>query len=342
MMECFAFLEAGGVESEDLDEEVTAQVAEEALAARDEGGGDTPSVEEALSGPHKEGWKKAMNDELDVIEGRDTYTIILAPEDINLLDGRWTLRVKRNGEGEVTCLKARYVVKGFKQKFGETYHKTFAPMVHPTTLRILLFIAAHNGSTIVQADAKNAYLSSHNDINEIFYMRLPEHYLKFRKIPSDLAKYPLSKLACIVWHPLYGSKQGANRFYKYLVDIMVMLGFMVSLADEAVFYKFDMDGKYVIVAAATDDFTIIADCDNISDAFQDKLSKHLKLVRLRKINWLLGVTVTRDLKACTISLGQEAYIEHIAKRFGLKDACTVTTPLLPQIDLTPGSEHISA
>jgi hypothetical protein len=40
-------------------------------------------------------------------------------------------------------------------------------------------------------------------------------------------------------------------------------------------------------------------------------------------------------------LGQEAYIGQVVTRFNLEDARSVNTPLPPNIDLTPGLEHVS-
>jgi hypothetical protein len=115
----------------------------------------------------------------------------------------------------------------------------------------------------------------------------------------------------------------------------------VSTADEAVFYKFNPDGSYVILAAATDNFTIIADANATANTFLDGLEEHVKLVRLGQITWLLGMTVTRNLTNYTIALGQEAYIDQICTRFGLQDPRSVSTPLPPGIDLSPGLPHVS-
>ena len=115
----------------------------------------------------------------------------------------------------------------------------------------------------------------------------------------------------------------------------------MSIADEALFYKFNSDNTYLILGAATDDFTIITDSNATADHFLDEFEKWVELVRLGQITWLLGTTVRRNLTDHTISLGQEAYIDQIATRFGLQNARSVSTPLPPGIDLSPGMEHIS-
>jgi Reverse transcriptase (RNA-dependent DNA polymerase)/gag-polypeptide of LTR copia-type/GAG-pre-integrase domain len=309
-------------------------IIEEALVMSE----DEPSLEEALKGDEAKEWVTAMREEITQIEKVHTYDIVEAPPDANIVPCRWVFRRKRDGEGKVVRHKARLVAKGFKQQFGVDYHETFAPTVRPATLRLLLAIAAQKGSVIVQADAKNAYLHGTLEPNEIIYMDLPPQYSLFHQIPANLTK---KSPVCRLWRPLYGSKQGANRFRKFLVDVMTILGFTVCNADEAVFYKFSPDGSYIIVPTATDDFTIIADSNKSANNFQDELEKHLEIVRLGPISWLLGTTVERNMEKHTIKLGQEAFIGQIITRFGLEDARICSTPLNPNVDLTPGSDHVS-
>jgi hypothetical protein len=102
-----------------------------------------------------------------------------------------------------------------------------------------------------------------------------------------------------------------------MVEVMTTLGFTVSNADEALYFKSNPNG---IVSSATDDFTIVADSDATANSFLDDLGKRVELVQLGKIAWLLGTTVIRDLSQKTISLGQSAYIEQLCVRFGLENA----------------------
>jgi hypothetical protein len=332
-------LEPGGVVMDGMDAGWFERVIEEAMTAV---GDDFPLAKQALEGPERELWEKAMKEELDQIEKVQTWTVVAAPKDLtDVIDGRWALRRKRGADGNIIRYKARFVVRGFKQQYGIDYTDTFAPTVRPSTLRILLSIAAHKGSVIVQADAKNAYLHGILAPHEVIHMKLPEYYTLIRKLPAHLLDIPLDQLVCRIWRPLYGSKQGAHHFYQFLIDLMRSLGYTICSADEAVFYKFNPDGTYVIYAAATDDFTIIADSDKSADSSQDELSKRIELVKLGRIHWLLGNSVERDLKKKIISLGQEAYINQVVARFNLEDARPASTPLQPNIDLTPGLEHVS-
>ena len=64
------------------------------------------------------------------------------------------------------------------------------------------------------------------------------------------------------------------------------------MADEAVFFKLE-DQTFTIVAAATDDFTIIADSPNTANfLIQKQLTECFKISDLGPINWLHGVSIT--------------------------------------------------
>jgi hypothetical protein len=205
----------------------------------------------ALKGDEKEKWIEAMGEELQQLVKVNTFTVVKAPRDANVIDGKWVLRRKHNGEGKVIRWKARYVIRGFKQQFGVDFTETFAPTIRPATLCTLLSLAASNNSIVVQADAKNAYLHGHNDTNEVFYMTIPEEFLRFHKLPIHLQNKLLETLCCHMWQPLYGSKQGAHHFYRFMVEVMTSLGFTISNADEALYYKTNTDGSYLVVGSAT-------------------------------------------------------------------------------------------
>ena len=303
---------------------------------------DEPMSDEALAGSEREQWINAMRDEIDHIESVHTYDIIRRPsEPINIIPSRWVLRRKRDARNNIARWKARWVVKGFRQDT-TNYERTFAPVVRPASIRTVLAAAASKKAVIHQADAKNAYLHGHNNTGEVFYMELAPNYLDVHSLPADVANIPIEDLVCVVWRPLYGSKQGACRFYQYLAESLAELGYKYVQVDEAVFYKFSDDGEsYKVITASTDDFALVAENDDSMVALKADLSSKLDLVDLGEIHWILGMSVKYDREAGTITLGQEAYIDQLIQKYGLTDARPCDTPLPPGIDLTPGSQHVS-
>jgi hypothetical protein len=333
-------LEPGGVEWEpsDTDANWFIEALHMALAAISD---DEPEAEEAIKGSESDDWKLGMEEELTQIERLDTWELVIPPPDANIVPSKWTLHRKRNAQGEITRYRARVVAKGYVQIFGRDYKDTFAPTVRSATLRILLSLAASNEYEIVieQADVKNAYLNALLDDDEVIYLALPPFYKLFRTIPTKLDESN-QRVALCLRRPLYGTKQGAHHWYQELKRILTSLGFIVSQADEATFYRVEGD-KFVIMAVATDDFTIIADSAESSKRVKTEMGDFFQLVDLGPINWLLGVSVTRDLQKRTISLSQETYINQVVTRFGLEDAKATSTPMEPSVDLTPDSPSVS-
>ena len=191
----------------------------------------------------------------------------------------------------------------------------------------------------INATSKNAYLNSRLKDNITIYSELPPKYESFHDLPLELKN---KRRVISKWFvSVYGSKQGGHDWYNEVKTFFLGLGYSISSADEAVFYKIEED-KFTIVAAATDDFSIFADSADTAKFLIQKLKERFEISDLGPINWLLGVSITRDLDARTISLGQQAYVEQIVNRFGLSDARVATTPMEVGIDLSFDSPQVSS
>ena len=232
---------------------------------------DEPSLREALNGEERVAWMDAIEAELAQMEKVNAWVPVIPPSDANVIPCRYVFRRKRNETRSIVRYKARLIVKGFKQQFGIDYVDTFAPTIRSSTLRILLSFAAQKGAAIHQCDVKNAYLNSRLKDNVTLYSELPPKYESFRKLPPELNDKPRVVSKWLV--SVYGSKQGAHDWYSEVKTFFTDLGYSISAADEAVFYKIEGE-KFTIVAAATDDFSVFADSsDSANFLIQKQLSK---------------------------------------------------------------------
>ena len=166
----------------------------------------------------------------------------------------------------------------------------------------------------------------------------PPFYKLFHTIPPKIQKSG-KQIALWLHQPLYGTKQGAHHWYQELKWILIGLGFGVSQADEAVFYRVEND-KFTILAVATDDFTIIADSPESSVCTKEEMNKFFELVDLGPISWLLGVSAACEPKKRTILLSQKSYIKQILNRFRLSNAKPISTLMEPRINLAPDSPSV--
>lgn len=69
-----------------------------------------------MQGPHTSQWAQATKEELDSLHENNTWTLVSnggMESGHQPLEGRWVYKVKRDVEGNIARLKARWVVKGY-------------------------------------------------------------------------------------------------------------------------------------------------------------------------------------------------------------------------------------
>jgi hypothetical protein len=108
------------------------------------------------------------------------------------------------------------------------------------------------------------------------------------------------------------------------------LGFCVSTADPGVFLA-KPENKLLILSIHVDDCILTGSSLELISQYKSKLNDCYALTDLGPINWLLGIKITRDRSAPTISLSQTSYIDYIVSRFGLSDAKSYSTPMVPGV-----------
>ena len=70
------------------------------------------NFEEAIK---DEAWKKAMEDEIHVIEKNKTWELVKKPKEKQIIGVKWIFKTKFNPDGSIQKNKARLVAKGYSQ-----------------------------------------------------------------------------------------------------------------------------------------------------------------------------------------------------------------------------------
>jgi hypothetical protein len=114
-------------------------------------------------------WKRAMDCEYYALMHNNTCHLVPPALGRNLIDCKWVYKIKRKADGSIDRYKARFVAKGFKQRYVIDYEDTFSPVVKVTTIRLILSVAISQGWCLRQLDVQNAFL--YGVLEEEVYMR---------------------------------------------------------------------------------------------------------------------------------------------------------------------------
>ncbi|CAI7897408.1 unnamed protein product [Closterium sp. NIES-53] len=98
-----------------------------------------------------------MDTEMASWKSTCTYVDEVPSPGANIVDGMWIFRVKRT-PGSPPAFKARYVARGFRQREGVDFFRTFSPTLKITTLQVLLHIAAQRDYELHSLDFSTAFL----------------------------------------------------------------------------------------------------------------------------------------------------------------------------------------
>ncbi|CAI7845524.1 unnamed protein product [Closterium sp. NIES-54] len=181
-------------------------------------------------------------------------------------------------------------------------------------------VAAREDFEIKSMDASSAFLQGR--LKETVFMERPEGFP--REFPSNT-----------VWklnRPVYGLKQAPREWHNKVKEFLLSLGVHPSSADPTLFIRRHSEPFYILVYV--DDFILVAKNSAQMTSVQAALSKALQMKDLGDLKHYLGMEITRDLQARTISLSQEFYIDNVLKRFEMELCTPVATPLPLQHLLT--------
>ena len=118
-------------------------------------------------------------------------------------------------------------------------------------------------------------------------------------------------------------------------------GFTRASVDHSVFVKNDKYGSAMVTVHVDDMATTTNNTTTLQHTMKT-LQTIIDLVDMGPIKWFLGMHVSRDCKAWTISLSQSAYINTVLEWCGMTDAYGVSTPLDANVilstDMCPSTE----
>jgi hypothetical protein len=164
-----------------------------------------------------------MQEEFDALQWNHTWVLIPCPPHANVITGKWVFKHKLHSDGTLEHYKARWVVRGFRQRAGVDFTDTFAPVIKPGTIRTVLHLAASRAWPVHQMDVSNAFLHGH--LSEQVYCQQPTGFVD--------AEHP--DRVCLLSRSLYGLKQAPRAWYQRMVAFLHQLGFCSTRSDASLF-----------------------------------------------------------------------------------------------------------
>ncbi|CAI7858938.1 unnamed protein product, partial [Closterium sp. NIES-54] len=133
--------------------------------------------------------------------------------------------------------------------------------------------------------------------------------------------------------PVYGLKQAPREWHAKLCSTLKDLGFRPSKVAPCLFIRTSPSAFYILVYV--DDMLLATASHTDLKDVKDQLQQRLACTDLGEVRDYLGMEITRDLEARTISLSQRFFIEKVLKRFDMATAKPISTPLRFGHQLTP-------
>ncbi|GKA94946.1 zinc finger, CCHC-type containing protein [Tanacetum coccineum] len=148
---------------------------------------DPKTFDEAMKSQDVAFWKEAINDEMDSINGNNTWVLDDQPPGCKPLGCKSIFKRKLKVDGAIEKFKARLVIQGFRQKSGIDYFDTYAPAARISTIRLLIAMESIHNLIIHQIDVKTTFLNG--ELEEEVYMNQPQGFI----MPGNENKVDLTK-----------------------------------------------------------------------------------------------------------------------------------------------------
>ena len=279
-------------------------------------------------------WRDAMNTELGALESNNTWEVTTLPPGKVAIACKWLFKTKYRPDGSVERYKSRLVILGCKQKYGEDYWETFAPVAKMSTVRTLLAVAAMEGWYAIQMDVTNAFL--HGDLNEVVYMKLPQGYYhwgcRINEKSVHCPSKPAAELVCKLRKTLYRLKQAPRLWFAKLSSRLLQMGYYQSKSDYSLFIT-HTDDSITAILVYVDDLLICGNNNKQLDCLKTLLSQSFNMKDLGPASYFLGIEIHRSEDGFFLS--QKKYTHDILQEHGMLKSRPLQLPMDCHLKLTP-------
>ena len=277
-----------------------------------------------------EGYRLAIEEEISNLEKLGCWervNIRSIPRGTNILLSKFVFDDKRGPDGKLLKFKARMVAMGFTQVAGVDYNETFASVMVTKSFRTLLVIWNLDPNLSMEHwDIKQAFINA--PLDEIIYVRPVSG---FERESGEILK--LKKA-------LYGTKQAAHAWQKFLTRILRKLGGIPHPKDDCVFIFREGETSWLFLSTHVDDIFVLFNQEGlkIRDSILIALNEEVTVENRGELSWALNTKVERDSVRGILKISQEEYVNELIRTEHFDDIGLEDTPTFDK-----GSDsHMSA
>ena len=292
----------------------------------------TSRWEEAMNGPHSDGFWEAAVKEIDTLKKMRVWDEVDREEWMRVLPSTWQFRVKVTPMGDVKKLKGRFCVRGDREIAGVHYDpdRIFAPVVSWTTVRLLLLLSAQFQLATRQVDYVAAFVHSpvprpdgYEDMDEEAQRRsctcveMPRGF----KRPGKVLK--LNKA-------LYGLKAAPRAFFSHLKQNLEAIGFVQSTEVDPCLFTSE---KVTCLVYVDDTLLCAKDEKDIDEVIRQLTEEREMALEIEDdVAGFLGVDIKRNPDTGEITLRQDGLKKRIIEALKIEHlpSCVYTSRLHPR------------
>jgi len=283
-------------------------------------------------GEERTGYLDAVRSEMSSMASMDAFSDLSIPlSDIprsKIISSKFIFDAKFHPDGTFQKYKCRLVARG--DRWIDHYStKTFAGTVKSESVRLLLCIAAELDLELLSVDVRTAFLYPTIPADEPIYMRRPTG-LTDADMPLVVR---LNK--CI-----YGLPMASAQFREHSDSTLRSLGFVPLASDTCVYQQHYPSGEVAYILVHVDDFGIAATTSTLAQQIKLDLQRTYVLTSMDNFSYYLGLHITRDRAARSITIRQSGYIDDILQTYSIPCDGSVPFPSTPMLAPSTNSSQL--
>ena len=280
--------------------------------------------DEAMSGPDKEEWKKAVEEEHERMLTHKVWTPVKrsqVPKGAKIISTTWAMKKKANGK-----FRARLNARGFEQVEGVHYQKksVAAPTVHAMSVNIAFILIATGRLDVDLNDVHGAFLNGKFSNGETIYITIPQGFEKYYSDDEVL----------LLLKTIYGLVQSAYEYFIVWLKAVKTIGLKQSKADPCVYFRWTDLGLNLWTSWVDD----ILSCGRNEDLKKGRIEikKFFGIDEQGGLEEYVGCKVEYNQEEGIILLSQPVLIQSFIDEFDLGNNKSPKTPATPGSVLIQG------